>query len=300
MGLGILWVSPQVLAFPGNGSDSRPVILKVGYPRYAFSDVDIKDAQAALEIWTKQLVNETSYPVASEVTIYPEEGSLLLALQNNEVNLAALSSTGYLKIKDSPSVQPIFVPSSKGGVGDEFCLLVHRQSGITSAHQLRNCKVLVYPRCTPDSVQTLWLNQYLKDQGLSVVKEFFKCFKITETPSQAILPVFFRQADACYVPRRVFETVAEMNPQIGNQVQILGHSPPLLRGLLVIHKDMDGRLKESVKKTLTEMDVQPQGKQILTLLRYDRLVPYKASYLAAITDFLKKTTMIEAHHQRKK
>jgi ABC-type phosphate/phosphonate transport system substrate-binding protein len=300
LGLGILWVSPQVLAIPGNGSDSRPVILKVGYPRYAFSDVDIKDAQAALEIWTKQLVNETSFPVASKVTIYPEEGSLLLALQNNEVNLAALSSTGYLKIKDSPSVQPLFVPSSKGGVGDEFFLLVHRQSGITSAHQLRNGKILVYPRCTPDSVQILWLNQYLKGQGLSVVKEFFKYFKITETPSQAILPVFFRQADACYVPRRVFETVAEMNPQIGNQVQILCQSPPLLRGLLVIRKDMDGRLKESVNKTLAGMNTQPQGKQILTLLRYDRLIPYQPGHLANVLDCLKGMTIREAQHRKKK
>jgi ABC-type phosphate/phosphonate transport system substrate-binding protein len=286
IGLGILWASPQVAALPGNGPDSRTVILKVGYPRYAFSDVDIKDAQAALEIWTKQLVKETSYPVASTVTIYTDEDSLLLALQNNKVNLAALSTTGYLKIKDSPSVQPLFVPSGKGQVGDEFCLLVNRQSGITSAPQLKNGKVLVYPRCTLDSVQTLWLINYLKDQRLPVMKEFFQCFKITETPSQAILPVFFRQADACFTPRRVFETVAEMNPQVGNQIQILAQSPPLLRGLLVIRSDMDGRLKESVKTTLAEMNANPQGKQILTLLRYDRLVPFQAAYLNSVARYL--------------
>jgi ABC-type phosphate/phosphonate transport system substrate-binding protein len=301
-----LWVAGALLSqsgYPvaaGNGEvTSRLPILNVGYPNYAFSEVDIKDAQAALEIWTRQMVKGSS-PLKTKVTIYPDEASLLRALQTNEVNMAALASTSYLKIKDTLPVEPFFVPLSKGQVGEEFCLLAHRQRGITAASQLKNRKLLYFPRCSPNSPQNLWLDYFLKSEGLGNREQFFQSVEVTETPSQAILPVFFGKIDACYVPRQAFETMAEMNPQVGRDLQILVHSPLLLRGLLIIRSDVDGKLREAVKESLTVMEKQPQGKQILTLLRYDRLVPYQPGQLAAITDFLKRMNMLEAHHQGKK
>jgi hypothetical protein len=222
----LAFLSPiQVGAGEGNGPASRLPILNVGYPQYAFSEVDIKDAQAALEIWTKQMVRG-SFPMETTVTIYQDEASLLRALQTKGVNLAVLASTTYLKIKDTYPVEPFFVPSSKGQVGEEFCLLVHRQSGITAASQLKNRKLLYFPRCSPGAPQNLWLNDFLKSQGLSGMEQFFHSVLVAEGPSQAILPVFFRQADACFVPRQMFETMVEMNPQVGRDLQILGHSPP--------------------------------------------------------------------------
>ncbi len=293
----LLWAQGAALA--GDGPVCRPIIMRLGYTHYAFSDVDLKDAQAAMEIWTKHIV-KGSIPVEPKVTIYRDEESLLRALQTNEVNMAALASTTYLKVKDKLPLKPFFVPLSKGQVGEEFCLLVHRQSGITDASQLKNRKLLFFPRCSPNSPQNLWLNNFLRDKGLLDKDRFFKCIEITETPSQAVLPVFFRKIDACYVPRQFIETIAEMNPQVGHNLQILTHSPPIVRGLLVIRSDIDPDLKELLTKSLNEMDKQPQGRQILTLLRYDRLIPYQPGHLANVVDCLKRMTILEAHHQKKK
>jgi ABC-type phosphate/phosphonate transport system substrate-binding protein len=293
----LLWAQGAALA--DDAPVCRPLIMKLGYPHYAFNDVDLKDAQVAMEIWTKHLV-KGSVPVDSKVTIYKDEESLLRALQTNEANMAALASTTYLKVKDKLPLAPFFVPLSKGQVGEEFCLLVHRQSGITAASQLKNRKLLYFPRCSAGSPQNLWLNNFLRNEGLADKDRLFQSLTVTETPSQAILPVFFRKTDACYVPRQVFETMAEMNPQVGRNLQILAHSPPIVRGLLVIRSDIDPNLKELLTKSLNEMDKQPQGRQILTLLRYDRLIPYQPGHLANIVDCLKKMTILEAHHQKKK
>jgi ABC-type phosphate/phosphonate transport system substrate-binding protein len=286
-------------ATAGNGAADRPVSLKVGYPQYAFSEVDIKDAQAALEIWTKRMIR-WPFPVESKVTIYQDEESLLRALQANEVNLAIMATTTFLRIKDTLPVEPFFVPSSKGQVGEEFCLLVHRQSGITAVPQLKGRKLLYFPRCSPNSPQRVWLNELLKSNGLPGIEQFFASAQLTEGPSQAVLPVFFRKIDACYLPRQFFETMAEMNPQVGRDLQILVKSPPVVRGLLVIRTDVDPKFKEQARKDLTEMEKQPQGKQILTLLRYDRLVPYQPGYLTNIVDCVKRMDSVEGHHHNKK
>jgi ABC-type phosphate/phosphonate transport system substrate-binding protein len=301
-----LWIGGALLgqsgspAAAGNGEGAGPLpVLKVGYPQYAFSEVDIKDAQAALEIWTKQILNRTLYS-GTKVTIYPEEASLLRALETNEVNLAVLASTTFLKVKDKLPIEPFFVPSSRGQVGEEFCLLVHQQSGPASAAQLKNGKLLYYPRCSADSPQRLWLEDFLKRQGLPGIEGLFHSVQVAEGASQTVLPVFFRKADACFLPRQIFETVAEMNPQLGRDLKVLSQSPPIIRGLLVIRHDMDGKLKEEVYNSFLAMDKQAQGKQILTLLRYDRLVPYKPSHLATTVDCLQRLKMSEANPLRKK
>ena len=294
----ILTVTVQVMAVAGNGPATGVPVLNVGYPKYAFSDVDIKDAQAALEVWTRHLVR--SFPVETKVIIYPDEVSLFRALQANEVHLVALSTTAYLKIKDTHGVEPLFVPAYKGRVGEEFCLLVHRQSGITAAQQLRKRTLLYFPRCSPDSPQNLWLDDFLKSQGLPGLDQFFQRFTVTESSSKAILPVFFRQAEACYIPRQFFETMAEMNPQVANELKILVQSPPILRGLLVIRRDVEAKLKEEVRRTVMEMENNAQGKQILTLLRYDRLLPFQPGHLSSTLDCLPRLKTSVANRQNPK
>jgi ABC-type phosphate/phosphonate transport system substrate-binding protein len=286
-------------AAAGNGEGAPRPTLKVGYPQYAFSEVDIKDAQAALEIWTKQLINGP-FPIDTKVTIYPEEASLIHAIETKEVNLAVLASTTFLRIKDTLPVEPFFVPSSQGKVGEMFSLLVNRQSGITAAPQLKNRRLLYYPRCSADSPQRLWLADFLKGQGLPAMEKLFQSAQVTESASQAALPVFFRQADACFLPRHIFETIVEMNPQVGRNLEVLAQSPPIVRGLLVIRTDMGSKVREEVQRSLLVMDKHPQGRQILTLMRYDRLVPYKPGHLASVIDCLQrlKTSAVKAQGEK--
>jgi ABC-type phosphate/phosphonate transport system substrate-binding protein len=269
---------------PGEAAPSAPpATLNAGYPREAFTYVDIKDAQAALEMWTKQIVKDKEFsPWKTKVSICPDEPTIIQALHNKELDMVILNAPTYLKLKDLAPLEPVFVPSSHNHVGDEFLLLVHRDAGITRVEQLQNRKILIHPKFSALSVHILWLNSLLREQGLPLFGRFFQTAKSVENPSQAILPVFFKKMDACLVMRRLFETVAELNPQIGKDLLAIAESPPMLRGIIVFRKDYSEKLKQSVSKTLAALHTHPEGKQILTLLKYDKLEKFKPEHLRSI------------------
>ncbi len=271
---------------PGHAEPSSPpATLNAGYPRVAFTDVDIKDAQAALEIWTRQVSNDGETPLATKVTIYPDELGITQALQQKELDLVILSSSYYLKIKDLVSLEPVFVPSYHNLIGDEYLLLVHRDAGISRVKQLKNRNILIHQEITPLATHILWLNSLLREQGLPPYQRLFQTAKSVEKPSQAILPVFFKKKDACLVMRRVFQTVVELNPQIGKDLVVIAQSPPILRGILAFRQEYSDKLKRSVSKSLAELHTHPQGRQILTLLKYDKLVKFKPAYLRSVEPF---------------
>ena len=117
-------------------------------------------AQAALEIWTRRTI-KWSVPRETEVTIFQDEATLWRALQDNEVNLAVLGATTFLRIKDTLPVEPFFAPSSQGQAGEEFWMIVHRRSGIPDAAHLKSRRLLYYPRCSAGSPQKLSVRKTL-------------------------------------------------------------------------------------------------------------------------------------------
>ncbi len=270
-------VSPQGETFRG------------GYPRIAFTDVDAKDAQAALEIWLKQVVQTADFPLSAKVNIYFDESAIVNAFKNKQLDFVILSSPIYLKIKDLVPIEPTFVPAYFNHVGDEYLLLVHRDTKVTALKQLKNRKIMIHEKVSSESPQILWINCVLHDEGLPTWDRFFSHPKLTDKPSQAILPVLFKQADACLVKRRSFETAAELNPQIGKELVTLVTSPPLLRGVIAFRKDVSDRLKKFAIKKLEEMHTNTQGRQILTLLKYDKLVSFKSNYLNSIASLFYRT-----------
>ena len=266
-----------------------PEILRAGYPIHAFNEVDPKDAQAALEMWTKQLTRKEEFPLTAKVTIFSDEASTIAAIKQKEVDFVILSTPVYLKIKDVLPLEPTFVPSSNNSVGDEFFLIVHRDAGISTMNQLKNRQIFIHPRSSHDGAHILWINSVLKESGLPPYERFFRTIKTVDKPSQAVLSVFFKQTDACLVFRRSYQTMVDLNPQIGQQLLIVAQSPPILRGLLVFRKDYSDKIKQAVMKTMKNLHNDPQGKQILTLLRYDRLVDFKPVYLNTIAALIHKT-----------
>ena len=287
-------------AGPGQAESPHPTAtLNAGYPQEAFTEVDLKDAQAALEMWTKQVSKNTEIPMTNKVSIYPDETAIIQAIKRKELDLVIMSSLLYLKIKEAVPLEPIFVPSYKNIIGDEFLLLVHRDAGITRLKQLQNRTILIQTKISPTSVHTLWLNSLLREEGLPAYERLFRSAKSVDKPSQAILPVFFKRADACLVMRRTYETVAELNPQIAQELVAIAHSPPILRGIILFRKDYNDRFKQVVTKSLAGLDTHPQGRQILTLLKYDQLVPFKPDYLKSIESFCDFVTQAQKISQKR-
>ena len=133
------------------------ITIRVGYSLSLFPDVEKKDAQIAIEIWSKELNRLIGTRAVPKAVIFDDLQALVDAANNGEIDMVSLVTLDYIKIKDRVSLEPAFVPLNRDEKGEEKILLVRRDKGITKISQLKN-KKLALQSGTKGNIALLWLD----------------------------------------------------------------------------------------------------------------------------------------------
>ena len=173
---------------------------------------------------------------------------------------------------------------TNGQVGYEYVLTVDRGNGITQLPQLRGKSVNIQGTRGTDSIPRLWLDALLRQHGLANATAFFGRIKAVKKSSQAVLPVFFHQADTTVITREAYDTLVELNPQIGKSLEITAHSPRYLQTLLAVRKTLPPALKEKIIDAGLKLASYPRGSQILNLFRSEGVTRFKAADLKSLQE----------------
>jgi ABC-type phosphate/phosphonate transport system substrate-binding protein len=271
-------------------SEFTPEILRVGYSTKFLNDVSVADAQVALELWTREL-SRSAMPMLKmqpKPFIYDDLQSIVKALKNREIDLIAITALDYLKIKDKVQLEPALSASRQGtNDGDELVLLVRRDQQITDLGQLKGKRLTVHAGYMLDTA-SFWLSSVLASKNLAEKEGFFGSVREVKKVSQAVLPVFFKQADACLVSKTSFQMMVELNPQIGQELTVLLTSDKFMYGMLCFHRHLSADVKMQVIQSAFNMHTTTMGKQILTLFQIDRVTPFKMSMLDTTIALLDK------------
>ncbi len=259
-------------------NEFKPEAIRFGYSSKFLNDVSVGEAQVAIELWIGEITKNTAFKMKPKPLIYDHLQSIVKALNSREVDFVAISAIDYLKIRDKAPLEPAFVGSRRKTVDDELVLLVRRDQGIRDISQLKGKRLIVHYSTLIDSAR-LWLNNVLARRNLPDPERFFGSDKEVNKASQAVLPLFFKQADACLVNKSAFETLVELNPQIGKELIVLSHSDKLVYGLLCFHRYLNADLKKQLTKTVLNLHTTPGGKQILTLFKIEGLTSFNPSML---------------------
>jgi len=146
----------------------------------------------------------------------------------------------------------------------------------------------------------LWLSTVLTGKSLPERERFFGSVREVRKASQAVLPVFFKQADGCLVNKSSFDTMVELNPQIEKEMMVFLSSDKLLHGMFCFHRHLSADIKTQMTKTALNIHTTPAGKQILTLFQIDTIMPFKPSMLDTTVALLDKRDHIEGRLMIKK
>jgi ABC-type phosphate/phosphonate transport system substrate-binding protein len=257
-------------------------VIRVGYSPEFFSGVDKKDVLIALDMWVKELVKIKNLNMKHETKIFDSFDEILQVIKEQGVDYVALSFLDYLKMKEKVHIEPVVLGTNNGKVGEEYVLIIHKNAPWADLRQLRGKKFLVQANFGAGSTSLFWLDTLLLKQHLSPSQNFFQSVKRVDKSSQAILPVLFRQADVCLVPRWAYDTMVELNPQVGQETTILAQSPALVRGALFIQKNIAPH-KRILIDTFLQTARLPRAKQLMTLFQSEDLVPFHPSHLHTIT-----------------
>ena len=296
----LVGVIAAILIHSGQSEEpSSKKVLRYAYSTRLFRDVDRKDAEVSLQVWTKDISARTGNGYDAEVKVYDDLAALAKDIRANAVDIVTMLAPDYLDLKEKDLLEPALAGTAAGHFPEEFVLLVHRDGKVTKMDQLRGKRFLLEVggrgKCG-----RMWIDTLLMKEGLPRSQEFFKSIQETDKEQRAVFPVFFQQADACVVRAIAFETMAELNPQVKDRLQVLVKSPGFVLGFVCLRKDLTPEIKQDIINSGLTMHENPRGRQLLTFFRMDKIVLFKSGYLDALIALRKEYYDLLARSEGKK
>ncbi|MRR55235.1 MAG: hypothetical protein EG822_12130 [Deltaproteobacteria bacterium] len=270
-----------------NQLDSLPTTLQVGFSARVFPDVDQRDAQVAMELWTRELARGMGAKTTAKTKIYKNPADLLAAVKRGDLTVFTLPAIEYLQIKGRAPITPIIVAASNAGTSRQYALIVKRSSGIRSISDLRD-KTLVLPSLTKYEASHIWLHVLLMKETKRDSTAFFRHVYESSAASKSILKVFFNQVDAAIVSRGALETSKVLNPQIGRDLVVIAESKTLHGDITCVPSMIGEKLKNAITNSALHLHETTTGKQIFTLFQIDKVIPFNDANLAGLEELLRE------------
>ena len=274
-----------LLNVPFNASGQTSSMLRVGFSRVVIGAVNENDAMAAVKIWASLIAKERGIPADTSPKIFKNTTEIATALTDKTVDCISISLNEYVELGALVAGDKIVASVRSGSTMEKSVLLVHRDSGIERLGDLRGRRIglLLHPRA---SLGPAWLDTILARENLGPATDFFEQIVTATKTGKSVLPVFFRHLDACLVLQSGFETMVELNPQIGHQLKVLSISPPVIPILFCFRADYNAPVRKQVMDELSHWHLNPAGRQILTIFQADSLEELPVNSLDSTLELL--------------
>lgn len=264
--------------------------LRIGFSRAVIGDVNENDALAVIRVWSKALVITENLSVDPQSNVFPDISSIEAALKRKQVEMICITAKEYPRVEHLMDRDKFILPVCQGRMTEAYVLVVRKESAVADIKDLKG-SLLKFSNHSRTTLSIIWLDIELARAGLPAAEKFFTRMDPVKNVSTAVLPVFFKNADACLVTRKGFEAMAELNPQIEQQLKILVVSGEYVPNFLGFRADYRNEIKDIIFKKIETWDKTASGQQILTIFQTDGL---KARSSADLTGTM---ALLAEHHR---
>lgn len=267
-----------------NSNNNKAQPINFGFSIKLFSEVDIRDAEVAIQMWGNEFFGDLEINYYPQTKFYYHDNEFIDAIKKNKLDFMSLSTPDYFKIKNHVKIEPYLMITGNEKYGYNFILLVRKDKNIKSIYDLKNRQINV-PSGEFGELVKMWLEVILHENENKSLK-YFSEIREFKKPSQALLPVFFKQNDACVISERSYVAMLELNPQLKNELVIIEKSPELVGAIMCINTNLSKNIKEITLDTAKKLSQTASGKQILALFKANELVKYQPEYLESTKELI--------------
>ncbi|MBK7104874.1 MAG: PhnD/SsuA/transferrin family substrate-binding protein [Ignavibacteriae bacterium] len=264
----------------------------MGITKEMFSDVNIRDAKAIIEIWTKMIHEKISNDVKTTTFIYDDIQKLIKDINDEKVDYVFLNVPQYLKYKSSLKLKPYYGTLVNKKKYFDLYLIIGIDKNIKSFSELKNSTIAI--QCGRfETMGNLFLDYLCLKNGVQEKEKFFKKILYEDNASKTILGTFFGKTDACIVTSSTFEITSEMNPQVKNSLRILNKKENLTNDLFCFRNNLPENEKEKAVGFGNQVDADPKTSQVYKIFKID------GSYLINKSDLAPTVELWESYNNLK-
>jgi phosphonate transport system substrate-binding protein len=234
--------------------------------RFGLTPVFLDERQRLLQQWRQYL--EAQLGASVEFVQRGTYAQVMDALHGEQVHFAWIC--GYPYVLRQRELQLVAVPQWRGRPLYQSYLIADEQARFTSWADLRG-RTFAYSDPLSNS-GFLYLQHLLRSNGQDPARYFGRSF-FTHSHRHVVEAVAEGLADAGSVDGYVWETLAELHPELTRRTRVLQKSPdfgfpPIVAAAGVGPADLRG-----FSKALFDMPLHPAGRAVLGELRLDCFVP---------------------------
>jgi ABC-type phosphate/phosphonate transport system substrate-binding protein len=246
-----------------------------------FPQVNVRDAEVAMELWTSTLAEEMRVPARLELLVLDSAEAIESAWRRAEVDIMAMTTTHYLDMRQRLDMVPRMVATHHDLTTEVFLLLVPAQQDIPAIADLRGRRILV-SALDRGQAAACWLDVLFLRAGLALPAQEGVSLQVRDRASKAVLPLLFGQAEAALVSEASYRLLCELNPQLVRDLRVMARSPALLTRVMCARPDMDPELLDLMIDTALQVHATPKGRQILQLLQSESPARFRPEYLDSL------------------
>ncbi|MBL8215010.1 MAG: PhnD/SsuA/transferrin family substrate-binding protein [Bryobacterales bacterium] len=220
--------------------------------------VNRNDAAAAIGVWADEVSKAIGIRIEGR-RVLRGSAEVQAGLEAGTVEVVCVTLLEYRRMAAHLDVAKVL--STSGG---EVWMMVRQDSGVTTLSELQGRRLVIHDN-PYSQVADAWLTVAFAKEGLGKPEAVLGQVTRQTRAAQAVLPVFFGQADACMTERRTVETMSELNPQLAKRLKLLVATPRLLAAFLCCRKGNPPRWKEPLLAKLVSARESTSARQALAL-----------------------------------
>ncbi len=261
--------------------------IRFAFSSQMFTEVNENDAKASVKAWALAIAHQHGVAMSPEPIVLSSFAELKQSLVDATIDGAAVPTEEYLELPPELQSTNILLSSIGSGVTEEYLLLANADSGVTNLEGLRGGNIILFDNVRASLVPT-WLDVILSEQHLGAAADYFGQVLKAQKLTKVVLPVFFRQQQACIVTRRGFVTMCELNPQVSTQLRVLATSPKLVPSVGFFRRTYVSPLRDAMLSALRGLEKSAAGSEVLTLFQTDQMREASPAVLESTRDLINR------------
>lgn len=232
--------------------------------------------------------NKTSIKI--KFTILSRYGNIIETFKMKNLDGAFWGSfTGAMAIKKL-DIEPVARPVNLDGTSSYHgYIFVHKNSVIDSVDRMRHSVIAFVDRAT--TAGYIFPVAYFKEHGVKNVDTYFKEHYFTGSHDAAIYAVLNKEAEVGCAKNTIFEMLSREDPRVKEDLLILAKSSDVPSNGLGLRKNIPHEIKQKLKRTLLEMDDDPEGREVLNKFGVIKFIATTEKDYAPVFDLAKKAGM---------